>query len=94
MNVLIKNGWWIDILLYVIEISVYENALLIGGSYDLEDMMLLLITLCLLCIVFSLEIMVIQYKIIFNKLNDDTIIGTMFRNNKNRTVPATSPSHY
>ena len=55
MNVLIKNGWWIDILLYVIEISVYENALLIGGSYDLEDMMLLLITLCLLCIVFSLD---------------------------------------
>ena len=25
------------ILLYVIEISMYENALLIGGSYDLED---------------------------------------------------------
>ena len=80
VNVLIKNGGWIAIVLS--ELSVYENAVQIGEFYDLDDAFIYQLVFVYRVYVGNIGNTELRYL-----TNDDIIFGTMFCNNKDITVP-------
>ena len=80
VNGLIKKGGWKAIV--DIEFTTYKNALLVGEFYDLEDAVI--DTLVFAYRAFSGEDgnQSLKYLTYTN-----TIAGTMYRNNKDSTVP-------